>query len=613
MTPPPQQTFPPISRRPCYCCYGLPFIVGTEHFKEGVYYHCLNEEKDASGNVVTIAVDLWICSILRVLCIVRTDSGNEHAYLLEYVPHGETQSRRAVLSQALLLGRGEEAMKELRDLGISVLGNNAKYVREYLDGQHLKFSSQKTPDDFWTSVKVIGWAPVGERFVLPNEIIGRQTGVWFSGRINIAHYRKSGDFNVWKSRVAAPCEGNSYLILALSCAFAGPLLEPLNIPGLGFHYFGDSTTGKSTSLAVSASAWGPEKFMISWRTTINGLEIQAASRSSTLIPVDESHQVDPKVLDASVYMLLNGTAKARMNKDISPREIEHWRACVLSSGERSIETHQATAKIEHKVGQTVRIIDVPVVTGPYGLFEDIHEAKNGAEFSDALRDAATRHYGHAGPSFVEKFIANFAGLQLSARLADILEEFGIGLSAQDTRVARSFALIALAGELAIEWRILPWPSRSALSAAINIFNLWSKSQPRSTRSKENAQILRNISDFLGAYGDTRCTDVKPKMYTDVTDPKNPVLRKCEEQPLPKGINRAGYWDDTSGHRIYLLSSAALVEAGKFDLDRILVALQDANALAATGTGNEKAKRRRTPDGRNPKLYWIDPEKLDLNL
>jgi hypothetical protein len=50
--------------------------------------------------------------------------------------------------------------------------------------------------------------------------------------------------------------------------------------------------------------------MISWRTTINGLEIQCVSRSSTLIPVDESHQVDPKVLDASVYMMLNGTAKA---------------------------------------------------------------------------------------------------------------------------------------------------------------------------------------------------------------------------------------------------------------------------------------------------------------
>ena len=191
------------------------------------------------------------------------------------------------------------------------------------------------------------------------------------------------------------------MIVALSCALAGPPLEPLNIPGLGLHFFGDSTTGKTTSLAVSASPWGPEKFVIFWRTTINGLEIQAISRSSTLIPVDESHQVDPRVLDAGVYMLLNGTAKARMNKDATPREIEHWRACVLSTGERSIETHQVNANIDHKVGQTVRIIDVPVLNGQHGLFGDIHNAKNGAEFADSLREAGGRHYGHAGPSFIK--------------------------------------------------------------------------------------------------------------------------------------------------------------------------------------------------------------------
>lgn len=318
MNIPPQQTFPPNNRRPCFCCYDAPFMVGNDRYKEGVYYHFIEEQKDeATGLKIDVPVDLWICSVLRVQCIVRTDSGNEHGYLLEYIPHGEDQPRRAVLSQALLLGRGEDAMKELRDIGVSVLGSKAKYVREYLDSRHLKFSVDKTPQDFWVRVKVVGWAPVGERFVLPHDIIGRQTGVWFSGKSDVAQYRKNGDFDVWKNLIARRCKDNSYLILALSCAFAGPLLEPLNIPGLGIHYFGDSTTGKSTSLAVAASAWGPEKFMISWRTTINGLEIQAASRSSTLIPVDESHQVDPKVLDASVYMLLNGTAKARMNKDTS--------------------------------------------------------------------------------------------------------------------------------------------------------------------------------------------------------------------------------------------------------------------------------------------------------
>lgn len=117
--------------------------------------------------------------MLKVLHVLRTDAGNGHSYLIEYIPHGETQPRRLVLAQASLLGRGEEAMKELRDLGVTVLREHVDDIRQYLDREHLRFSSQKTPDDFWTSVKVVGWASVGKQFVLPHQIIGQQNGVCY--------------------------------------------------------------------------------------------------------------------------------------------------------------------------------------------------------------------------------------------------------------------------------------------------------------------------------------------------------------------------------------------------------------------------------------------------
>jgi putative DNA primase/helicase len=600
--PAPQQVdFPPISRRPCFRCYDQPFLLGTRHYKEGVYYHFVQTEKDADGNEIKIAVDLWICSVLRVLCIVRTDYGNEHGYLLEYVAHGETERRRAVLSQASLLGRGDEAMKELRGLGVSVLHDNAQLVRKYLDRQHLEFSNQKTPDDFWTSVKVIGWTTVGKQFVLPNEIIGNQTGVWFSGKTNVAHYSKKGDFNEWSNKVAAPCAGNPYLIVALSCAFAGPLLEPLNIPGLGIHYFGDSTTGKSTSLAVSASPWGSEKFMISWRTTINGLEIQCVNRSSTLIPVDESHQVDPKILDSSVYMMLNGTAKARMNKDTSPREIEHWYACVLSSGERSIETHQTTAKIDHKIGQTVRIIDVPVVNGKHGLFNDIHEKTNGAEFADSLRDAAASNYGHAGPLFIQKLIDNYSSLRLSHGLSALQKAFGNNLNAQDARVARSFAVVALAGELAIEWSVLPWEKGAALTAAVKIFNHWKTTQPQSAKSKETEQLLKAVRDFIQTYG--ACFSNID--WVAVHDKDTGRILNAE----PVIYERAGYWKEINEKRIYLFTSKGLDKAsGGFGTRKAAEVLDSIGALVEK-TAGRRSKKARTPDGHSVDFYWIDPDML----
>jgi putative DNA primase/helicase len=197
---------------------------------------------------------------------------------------------------------------------------------------------------FPCSVKVVGCAPAPTCFVLPIEIIGQQSGVWFNGRGDVAEYGNKGRMAEWKNDVAEKCAGNDYLILALSCPFAGPLLELLNIPGLGLHYFGDSTTGKSAALAVAGSAWGPPKFMLSWRSTVNGLESQAASRSGTLAPLDESHMIEAKHLDAAVYMLLNGVAKARMNRDASARDVVRWRVCVLSTGERSLESSEPVNK-----------------------------------------------------------------------------------------------------------------------------------------------------------------------------------------------------------------------------------------------------------------------------
>jgi hypothetical protein len=160
-----QITFPPNSRRPCFCCYDQPFLVSSRYYQAGVYHHHIVKETDPLTNAVTmVPADDWICSVLKVLCIVRTNSGNEHSYLLEFGEHGRTPRRRGLLPQSLLLGRPEEAFKALRANGVSITYPYVKLVRAYLDNEHFRFSD-KTPGDFWQSVKSVGWTPVGERFV----------------------------------------------------------------------------------------------------------------------------------------------------------------------------------------------------------------------------------------------------------------------------------------------------------------------------------------------------------------------------------------------------------------------------------------------------------------
>ena len=208
---------------------------------------------------------------------------------------------------------------------------NTRPVRAYFDREHLRFS-EKTPNDFWRSERTVGWAPAPTCFVLPGETLGKHSGVWFSGKCDGAIYSKSGSLDDWKNNIAALCEKNPFAGFAVSSAFAGPLLELFNVPGIGLHFYGDSTNGKSTTLAVAASVWGSPSFLLSWRSTVNGLEIQAAARSSTVLVLDESHMIPPKDLDAGIYLLANGVAKSRMTKEITLRELSRWRVCVSRVG-----------------------------------------------------------------------------------------------------------------------------------------------------------------------------------------------------------------------------------------------------------------------------------------
>ena len=134
----PRIKFPSREERPLYVCYDNAFAANGRGEKAGVYYHGVEINKER-GVPIEELVDTWICSPLKVACIVRDSAGSEHGYLIEYLAHGESAFRRMVFPQALLLGRSEELLAPLRDAGVSVLYQHREHVRDYLDKQHLRF------------------------------------------------------------------------------------------------------------------------------------------------------------------------------------------------------------------------------------------------------------------------------------------------------------------------------------------------------------------------------------------------------------------------------------------------------------------------------------------
>ena len=69
------------------------------------------------------------------------------------------------------------------------------------------------------------------------------------------------------------------------------------------------------------------------------------------------------------------------------------------------------------------------------------------------------------------------------------------------RGAARFALVAVAGEVAVALGVLPWPEGEAFKASVFLFERWASSFGRST-PREDQEVVRRLRHVLcsRAYG-----------------------------------------------------------------------------------------------------------------
>ena len=186
-----------------------------------------------------------------------------------------------------------------------------------------------TPDARITVASKMGWVDGYKAFVLGNgTTIGDQSYVFQpAGAItsNARGMRPRGTVEDWRDGVAALAVGNPVMMLAVSAAFAGPLLEIINAEGGGVHLRGGSSSGKTTVLLAAASVWGdPDEMMMSWRATANGLEAVAAAANATLLVLDEIGMVIRAARPGTTaYMIANGQGKSRADRTGDAREAQY--------------------------------------------------------------------------------------------------------------------------------------------------------------------------------------------------------------------------------------------------------------------------------------------------
>ena len=250
-----------------------------------------------------------------VLAETRDADGCSWGVLLHWEDH-DGRDHELALPRAMLAGDGADARKTLLDGGLYIAPG--RKAREFLNAFLLSVRSSVRA----RATNRMGWHD--RSFVLPGGCFGVQGSdrLLLQGSVAVEHaFTTRGSLEDWNREVAQYARGNSRLLVAISSAFAAPLIAPCSAENGGLHFKGPSSTGKTTALAVAGSVWGggePGGYIRSWRATANGLEGIALAHCDALLCLDEMSQLPAKEAGEVAYMLANGSGKSRATGRWSP-------------------------------------------------------------------------------------------------------------------------------------------------------------------------------------------------------------------------------------------------------------------------------------------------------
>ena len=483
---------------------------------------------------------LKICGRLEVAACTRDVRGDGWGRLLKWTD-AEQRAHQWAMPASLLAGDGNEYRARLLDGGLYLApGRKAR--------EQLHVYLQMKPDALALCVARVGWH--GDNFVLPSETIGPASAgkVLFQTPYESEHlYNIAGALVDWRTNVGRFCSGNSRLIVAVSCAFAGPLLSLAGGESGGVHFHGATSTGKSTALLVGGSVLGGggrNGFVQSWRTTANGLEAVAEAHNDLALFLDELAQLDPKEAAEIAYLLANGSGKGRMSRNIGARKRLSWSLLFVSAGEITLADHARTAGKRTKGGADVRLLNIDADAGAgLGLFENIHSAESADAFARQLKQAARRHYGTPLRAFLDFLTADRAAAEEALRnfQSDFLaRHVPAGASGEVSRAAQQFALIAAAGELATHAGITGWNHDEATGATGRCLSSWIDNRGTAGAADIEAAI-RQVKSFLEVNGPSRFQSAKARL-----DGRGDPIHE-------KVINRAGFRVEEDGETtMYLI-------------------------------------------------------------
>ncbi|WP_309628422.1 DUF927 domain-containing protein [Brevundimonas sp.] len=558
---------------------------------------------------------MWLSSPFQLAASARDEDGLDWSLVLDFRdPDGRT--KREIIGKSELAGDATDVRRRLMGAGLQLATNRAARERlQSLLGAMISPARARL-------VSSTGWK--GEIYVLPHRSIGAMAStetVIFRGRSGGTYHGEAGSYGAWRAEVAAPMSGNAIGLFAMSAAFAGPLMRPLHAEGGGFHFRGGSSTAKTTVLRVAGSVCGgggPIGFLQSWRNTDNALEAVALAHNDGMLALDELRALSPEAAGAAAYALATGATKGRLRADAELRARPSWRVMILSTGELSLSDLISLTRSKDKTyaGQELRLIDIAVdMEAPgtggksMGAWETIHGAVSPAAFSDTVKEASAKHYGHALPIFLERYLTRKAEMLAAAEqiqadfLADVLRP---GDHGQAHRAAQRFAVVAAAGELAALMDVVPWGPGEAAKAAATLFGRWAKTFGRETQ-REDREAIQRVRAFIERFESSRFRLLKEGSETDPVVAEGEDCLSKQRDGEARSLDSAGWKGFHAGRGLVFHFNTEFMKSevfGGMSAHAALLAIRAAGYLISNGEATRLTNKISVPGVGKRNVYSI---------
>jgi putative DNA primase/helicase len=497
---------------------------------DGVYYHTQKNDEHVS---------IRISGYIEVIGITR-DKNDEN--------YGITIKFKTITGQPKICNMPRTHIFERNGIMLRFLVNQGLHIEtDYTKDFERYMNMQTNSEKLYYVTDQTGWYD-DNTYIMPHKTIGSNHCLYLSNSISGNPYSENGSLHDWKTNIARYCVDNKLLMLSVCAAFAGPLLDKVNMDGGGFHIYGTSSTGKSTTSRVSASVFGEyNDFMKNWRCTNNGLEAMAAIYNDSILILDEISQ-NKSGIENNVYMLANGTGKVRANRFGGACKSKKWKVFVLSNGERTADSHsQESSNKTVNAGAQLRMLNIPV-SGKYGIYDNLHGFESGKELSEHLSSYCKINYGIAGVAFIESLIKDNENIvdkfnYYQAYFNELhLYKYKQKLSSQEQRALKYFSLVATAAYFIVKHKIADWNEVDCSCLIFQCFLDWKDSQMGITGEDiESNQVLEAFTDFIDKHRSGRFQNL-------YCDDKNRHI-----------INQAGFIKSSEDGNHYLFNKSAFKE------------------------------------------------------